>query len=298
MIKVASVPLEQDISILSRWLDAKGVSHRISEEQGRQVIFMPNERLGLQFDEILQRFTAEPDFREELLQQLQHAQPRRALVTLYPRVKPQQAPIIFSFIGLSIVIAYLTNLGEGGPVLRALLILDPFQLDGELLTLSERVGGLFETLQQGAWWRLVSPDLIHFNLMHITFNLLMLWILGGQLELQRGSMAFLNMALFVSIISNVAQLLDGGYLFGGLSGVVYGLVGYCWVWQRRVPEIFLPPALMRFSLVWLLLGYTPVTEWLGLGRMANSAHLYGLLAGLLWGWLTTALGSKKIPNAH
>lgn len=160
------------------------------------------------------------------------------------------------------------------------------------------MAGLIEMLSEGQFWRLLSPDFLHFSMLHIVFNMLMLWTLGGQLEMRKGSLAFLSMALFVSVVSNIAQLLDSGYLFGGMSGVVYGLVGYCWVWRRVNPDIFLPDALFRFSIIWLLLGYTPLTEWLGIGKMANSAHLYGLLSGLLWGWLTTNLGAKKIPSAE
>jgi GlpG protein len=121
----------------------------------------------------------------------------------------------------------------------------------------------------------------------------MLWLLGGQLEIQKGSIAFLSLALFVSAISNVAQLFETSYLFGGLSGVVYGLVGYCWLWKHYEPEIFFPDILMKFSIVWLILGYTPVTEWLGWGRMANAAHLYGLISGLVWGGLMIALKTMK-----
>ena len=164
-------------------------------------------------------------------------------------------------------------------------------------TLTDRFVGLSRMLETGQVWRLFSPDFLHFSLLHIVFNMLMLWTLGGQLEARKGSVSFLSMALFVSLTSNIAQLADTGYFFGGMSGVVYGLIGYCWVWRRVSPDIFMPDALFRFSVVWLMIGYTPLTEWAGLGRMANSAHLYGLISGLLWGWLTTNLGAKKIPSA-
>jgi len=92
--------------------------------------------------------------------------------------------------------------------------------------------------------------------------------------------------VFVSIVSNVGQLLETTYLFGGMSGVVYGLVGYCWLWKRYEPAIFFPRPLLIFTLAWLAIGYTPLTEWLGWGRMANAAHFYGLIAGVLWAGVT------------
>ena len=82
--------------------------------------------------------------------------------------------------------------------------------------------------------------------------------------------------------------MDSGYFFGGMSGVVYGLVAYTWVWKQRDHEVFFPDALLALSIGLLLLGYTDFTQWVGLGRMANSAHLFGLLAGALVAYATLA----------
>ena len=296
MKKIAEAPIDLDLSELSHWLRLKGIPHRISEEDQSQVIWMPTDRFRHEINQVLTRYIEEAEFRAQINAQLaQGDEARPVFQTQYARALPSEAPVIYLFILISVVIAYLTDLGQGGPMLRALLIVNPFEVDMQLNTVGERVAGLMHMLGQGQVWRLVSPDFLHFSLLHIVFNMLMLWTLGGQLEIRKGSIAFLSMALFVSIVSNLAQLIDTGYLFGGMSGVVYGLVGYCWVWRRVSPDIFLPDALFRFSIIWLLIGYTPLTEWLGIGRMANSAHLYGLLSGLLWGWLTTNLGAKKIP---
>lgn len=302
MIKVADAPLDADLSEFSRWLMAQGIAHRITEEQGQQVVFMADDRHKAQIQSVLRRYLEDSAFRGEIHGQLaQHGSERRAFkpapVVNYPRAMPSQAPIIYCLITLSILVAVFTDFGQGGPILRMLLIVDPFQFDGNLSSFNARVEILQATLLAGELWRLLSPDFIHFSVLHITFNLLMLWILGGQLEIQKGSIAFLLQVIFVSSISNVAQFFDSGYLFGGLSGVVYGLVGYCWVWKRVAPEIFFPDALMKFSVVWLLIGYTPLTEWVGLGRMANSAHLYGLIAGIVWGLITAGLQAKKSPGS-
>lgn len=293
MFKVAQVSLESDLSAFSEWLYSQGLVHRIVEEQGEQVIFIEDSHLEAQVQQILQRYLTEPDFKLHL-----DLQPKKRLLTphfeaMYPRAKPAQAPFIFIFMAISVVVALLTDFGQGGPILRAFLILDPLSLDVDLGSIDGRIQGLLVMLGRGELWRLISPDFIHFNVMHITFNLLMLWVLGGQLEIQKGSFSFFVLSVFVSIISNIAQLLDTGYLFGGLSGVVYGLVGYCWLLKRVEPRIFFPDILMKFSLVWLLMGYTPITEWLGWGRMANAAHLYGLLAGVVWAGITIAMSKPR-----
>jgi GlpG protein len=298
MIEVARVPIESDLSIFSHWLHSQGLVHLITEELGKQVLFVESEDNVNQVKDLLQLYITDKTFKLQL-----DGMPKKTIIppqfeVLYPRALPAQAPFVYIFMLLSIAFAWLTDFGQGGQILRAFLILDPMSLRSEglvvdLNTLYGRIQGLWFTLGQGEVWRLISPGFIHFNVMHITFNLLMLWLLGGQLEIQKGSMAFLGLAFFVSAISNVAQLFETSYMFGGMSGVVYGLVGYCWLWKHYDPEIFFPDILMKFSIVWLILGYTPITEWLGWGRMANAAHLYGLISGLLWGGLMIVLKMMK-----
>ena len=65
--------------------------------------------------------------------------------------------------------------------------------------------------------------------------------------------------------------------------MVYALLGYSWLRARLQPAcgLAMPPALMGFMLVWLVLGFF---DMLGTST-ANMAHLVGLLVGLLQGWL-------------
>ena len=301
MSNIAVIPLEFDLSVFSRWLRVQGVVHKIVEENGGQILLLQDERYEQQVSEALTRYIQNEGFRITLqseLDQLEKNVNKKARFrvarspSLYPRATPSQAPVIFFLIGISVLVAALTNFGQGGPILRALLIVDPFQTNLNVADMAGRWTALLDVLIRGEFWRLISPDFIHFNAMHITFNLLMIWVLGGQLEIQKGSASFIALVIFVSIISNIAQLLDTGYFFGGLSGVVYGLVGYCWLWKTFDKKIFFPMPLLKFSLFWLLLGYTPVTEWLGLGKMANSAHLYGLIAGLVWAAISLYVNEK------
>jgi GlpG protein len=304
MIRIYEVSLDIDLSRFSQWLHAQGVNHRIVEELGVQVFYLQNAALKDDVLTALQRYIEDAGVQEKLNYWVaSHARGTQSLkvpgYSLYMRATPSQAPVIFLLISLSIVVALLTDFGHSSTFIRYLLILDPYVGGLDLRSADGRWDALLNTLVAGELWRLLSPDLIHFNVMHITFNLLMLWVLGGQLEIQKGSLSFLALVVFVSIVSNVAQLLETNFLFGGMSGVVYGLVGYCWIWKYYQPTIFFPNALLKFSLVWLILGYTPLTEWLGLGKMANAAHLYGLISGLIWGAITLLVNEKwlkKIPG--
>jgi GlpG protein len=139
-------------------------------------------------------------------------------------------------------------------------------------------------LASGEWWRLITPIFMHFSLLHILFNLLWVWIVGVRVEPAQGSLPLLGLVLFSGVLSNLAQFVVSGPMFGGMSGVVFALLGYAWLWDKLAmkPRIGLPPALMGFMLFWLVLGFTGVLEGVGFGAIANTAHLVGLLAGLIW----------------
>jgi GlpG protein len=151
----------------------------------------------------------------------------------------------------------------------------------EWQSFAQRLDALSVTLASGQLWRLISPDFLHFSVMHILFNSVMLWFLASQVEWMDGRGRFLALFLVTSLASNTLQYLVSGPLFGGLSGVVYGVLGYCWLSQQRLPRFQFPPALVTFALVWMIIGFTPLAVWLGIGRMANEAHLGGFLGGLL-----------------
>lgn len=132
-------------------------------------------------------------------------------------------------------------------------------------------------------WRYVTPTFIHFSVLHLVFNLLWWWYLGGQIEQRLGSGKLFILLIVGAALPNIAEFFVSGPRFGGLSGVVYALLGYSWLRTRLQPDcgLAMPPALMGFMLVWLVLGFL---DMLGTPT-ANMAHLVGLLVGLAQGWL-------------
>ncbi|MGB0266675.1 MAG: rhomboid family intramembrane serine protease, partial [Pseudomonadales bacterium] len=126
------------------------------------------------------------------------------------------------------------------------------------------------------------------------FNGLWLWEFGRRIEGQEGSGRLLEGILWLAPASALAQHAVGEHpLFGGLSGVVYGLLGYLVVVHRLRPRraYRLPPALPVLLIGLLAVMATGVTEPFGLA-VANGAHLGGLLTGGLWG-LVRALWPGK-----
>lgn len=157
-----------------------------------------------------------------------------------------------------------------------------------------RILPLPQLAENHQWWRLIGPALIHFSTLHIAFNLLWWWMLGKQMENTFGSSCLVMLFLFTALTSNIAQLLLDGPNFGGLSGVVYGLVGCVWWlgWLRPSWGISLPKPIVGFLLVWLLIGYTDIL-WI---KMANTAHAAGLISGCLFAVLLTLVKPKKLSS--
>ena len=129
-------------------------------------------------------------------------------------------------------------------------------------------------------WRWVSPVFVHFLIgglpLHIVFNVMWWWELGGLVERFQSPQRLCLIFFIVSVGSNTAQFFAEGNNFGGLSGVVYGLLGYLWFYGRMRPDypVQLNPALIGMMVLWLVLCFTGF-----LGPVANAAHLSGLLMG-------------------
>jgi len=167
-----------------------------------------------------------------------------------------------TLIAASAVIALLSNLGHNYQVLQILFI-------------SEYRSGLPEILG-GQVWRLITPIIIHFGILHFIFNMMWLYDLGSAVEQRQGIGRMATLVLITAALSNLAQFVWGGPNFGGMSGVVYGLLAYVWVQGIYNPRAGI--GLHQQIVIWMLAWF--VICWLGLvGNVANMAHTVGLICG-------------------
>jgi len=126
--------------------------------------------------------------------------------------------------------------------------------------------------------------------MHILFNMMWLFTLGGMIEMRQGRTMLGVMVLILALVSNCAQYLYAGPAFGGMSGVVYGLFGYVWIRGLLDPAIGFtisrPNVLLM--LVWFVFCLT------GILPVANACHAAGLISGALWGMLSAPIIRARI----
>lgn len=134
-------------------------------------------------------------------------------------------------------------------------------------------------------WRWITPAFLHFGIFHLAFNLVSWWVFGGLVERAHSSLRLFTLFLVCGVLANVVQFFWSGNLFGGLSGVVYAVLGYLWLYGVVNPAggIRLPVGLVVVMLVSLALGFT------GLLPFANQAHLAGLISGCLLGAMYAGL---------
>ena len=95
---------------------------------------------------------------------------------------------------------------------------------------------------------------LHFGELHLVFNMLWMWYFGKQLEQILPSWLFLSSIILISFTSNTVQYLVSGYNnFGGMSGVIYGLVGFSWIVSKfQIKKNMLSLIICLYFLLYLL----------------------------------------------
>lgn len=266
--------LEEDLRELSVLLWKSQIPHRIVEESGQQVVQLAREDDRSRAITLLERWQ-----RGEIMVNMRastSAPPRRS-----PVLALRSAPVTSVLLALSIVGFLLIYLGAPIEWISTLTYSD-FTLRGGR--------PVFQGVETSAseWWRFITPVFLHFGWMHIVFNSLWCWELGRRIETTLGSRQLVGLFLVIAGLSNFAQHVSSGpVLFGGLSGVVYGFLGFAWVGGKLHPEWrAMAPAnpVMLFMVGWLIVCMLGVIDVLGFS-VANAAHLGGLLCGAFLGGL-------------
>lgn len=272
MYRALECGLDEDLSQLTRYLYEQGVPHRITEERGEQVIWTRDEADA----ELVRSVYAQGvPTQQSTLDFRARARPAERLNWA---LMMRRLPVTMGMLAITLLVALWTGVGSH---VEAIVLLSFTPVDSMGLLVSK------PDLQQ--WWRLVTPIFLHFGWLHLAFNALWYWELGRRIEMRSGSLWLLGLTLLFALVSNSVQWLASGptALFGGLSGVLYGLLGYCWLYQMISPNVHfdLPKGVVIMMLVWLVLCLSGLVTVLGFGAIANGAHVGGLVIGCVCGVL-------------
>ena len=145
-------------------------------------------------------------------------------------------------------------------------------------------------LERGEWYRLISCGFVHFGVIHVGFNMLLLYQLSRLIEPVIGSLRF-SLLYFSSLLGGSlgALLLSPDALTGGASGAVFGLMAasVVGVGQRGVN-----PLRTGLGLTFAI----NVLFTLAVPGVSVGGHFGGAAIGALVGALTLAPRSWHVPS--
>lgn len=283
------------------YLQLQGIQTQLLPEEKGTAIWVYDEDQVEQARRELELFRAEPTHSRYL----QAAREARKIQRKTPSVAEslptnadeggllRQIPLTLTLLGIALVVALLTQFGSRrDSYLMELLSITRYVSHGDYI--QYRPG--LPAIRSGEIWRLITPAFLHFDFLHLAFNGLMLLSLGGAVERARGTLKLLLLFVVLAVGSNVAEyyvqwkipqeggpalVWDESPLFGGLSGVLYGLFGYAWMKSRFEPELGL---MASRETVLILMGWFIVCLIGLIPNVANVAHASGLLMGLAIGY--------------
>lgn len=261
---------DQNLGEFSRYLWRHKVSHRIVVEGDKQLLLVGNrddaEQVSNAFRAYISGETALPD-----IAPASGNSSGKFLAAI------RSAPVTAILIALSLAGFALVEFDPHFEIVSWFTFFDFKVLFG---------GQTLFSLPPGEYWRLITPIFLHFGWLHITFNSLMLWELGKRVEALQGSDRMIGIVMVMGLGSNIAQsVYAGANIFGGMSGVIYGLLGYAWIWSALCPRhsLGIPKALLIFMLGSMVLFMFGAASLLNVGAVANAAHVGGLVMGMILG---------------
>ena len=149
-------------------------------------------------------------------------------------------------------------------------------------------------------WQLVTYSFLHGSMAHIFFNMLALYMFGGEIERLFGS-RFYALNYFACVVSAAICHLIVTAMMGsppapmvGASGGIYGLLLAFGIYfpHRRVMLLFPPIPLPARVFVF---GFAALELFLGVtGTAAGVAH-FAHLGGMLGGWLMIQYRRNGFP---
>ena len=180
----------------------------------------------------------------------------------------ERSPVVTGLLVVT-VLAYLAQQAAPGAVTNGGLLYGP-------------------AVQAGQWWRLLTWGFLHANLLHVGFNMFLLYALGPQLERAFGSARFALVyfgALFAGALA--VMLFDWDQPTLGASGAVLGMAAALAIamWLRgadlrQTPTFGL--VVLNLALPLLLPG---ISFW---------GHAGGVVGGVAMAWLLVT-GARRSP---
>lgn len=308
MRQAGTLDSQAQAQCLADYLLTLKIASRVEPADGRWALWILDENQLEQARQELGRFQEQPgdprydaarqkavELRRQEAERVREA--RKNVIEVRDRwVRAVRGParLTVAVAALAIGVAVATHLGKDvikelsgqkRPGLAAALLLST-NVNAPLKELLEEPDFGLTQIARGEVWRLITPIFLHFGIMHILFDVFAWLQLAGAVERVQGTLRLGLVLLVSAVLSNLSQYFWDGPIFGGLSGVVYAVLGYIWMQSKFVPGsgLYMPPQMVVMCGVWFIMcwgGY--------LGPVANGAHTGGLVVGMILGVLPALL---------
>lgn len=165
---------------------------------------------------------------------------------------------------------------------------------------------LFGLSSNNVWPRVWQPFtylFIHKDLLHVFFNMFVLWMFGSELESIWGRKSFLQYYFLTGIGSGLVWLLlnfsNANYVLAGASGAVYGvLLAFGMMFPNRTVYLyFLLPIKVKY-LVMILVATEFFLSMNSTSDISHITHLSAVLIGYIylrsyWRWKDIKFSIRK-----
>jgi membrane associated rhomboid family serine protease len=139
------------------------------------------------------------------------------------------------------------------------------------------------------YWRLLTSGFLHAGLLHIGFNMYLLYLIGRELEPAIGSPRFATVYVTALLVGSFGALVQTSTaVVVGASGAVFGLMGFVAYEQWRRGQDPLRGGIGGLILINLLIGFIPSFN------IAIGAHIGGLIAGGATAWAFAEADKRRL----
>ncbi len=141
-------------------------------------------------------------------------------------------------------------------------------------------------------WMLITSMFLHGSFFHLFFNMYILLMFGSLIERKIGTKRFLFIYFLSGIIASLGFVAFQELILGtsgaalGASGAIMGILGVMIILMpdlRVLLFFFIPMSLRTAGIVFVAIEILGMFGF-GIPGIANSAHLVGLICGLLYGY--------------
>jgi membrane associated rhomboid family serine protease len=195
------------------------------------------------------------------------ASERTQVRRMAPGIRAGRAPATYALIAVNVAF-FVAELAGGASA--------GFNAQGSVIA---HLGLNGPDVANGEWWRIVTGGFLHAGILHIAFNMYVLFILGSLLEPGIGTPRFLGV-YFVSLLAGAfgALLLSPNVLTVGASGAIFGLMSAAFIVARHRGVEQIAGQIAFFIVINLF--FT-----IGVSGISVGGHLGGLVGGALAGLL-------------